>query len=83
MPSDGSRATPRREPAKSNVLAGSRYLREMIARFGSTNLALAAYNAGPGAVERAGGAPATETLSYVANVNRLLAESPGLRLNLP
>jgi len=56
---------------RSNVLAGARYLKEMIARFGSTNLALAAYNAGPGAVERAGGAPATETLSYVANVNRV------------
>ena len=55
----------------SNVLAGARYLKEMIARFGSTNLALAAYNAGPGAVERAGGVPGTETLSYVANVNRL------------
>ena len=56
---------------RSNVLAGARYLKEMIARFGSTDLGLAAYNAGPGAVERAGGAPATETLSYVANVNRL------------
>jgi soluble lytic murein transglycosylase-like protein len=56
---------------RSNVLAGARYLKEMIARFGSTDLALAAYNAGPGAVEHAGGAPATETLSYVANVNRL------------
>ena len=55
----------------SNVLAGARYLKEMIARFGSTNLALAAYNAGPGAVERAGGVPGTETLNYVANVNRL------------
>jgi soluble lytic murein transglycosylase-like protein len=56
---------------RSNVLAGARYLKEMITRFGSTDLGLAAYNAGPAAVERAGGAPATETLSYVANVNRL------------
>jgi len=56
---------------RSNVLAGARYLKQMIARFGSTNLGLAAYNAGPGAVERAGGAPAKETLNYVANVNRL------------
>jgi soluble lytic murein transglycosylase-like protein len=43
----------------------------MLGRFGSGNLALAAYNAGPGAVERAGGAPGGETLTYVANVNRL------------
>jgi soluble lytic murein transglycosylase-like protein len=55
----------------SNVLAGARYLKQMLGRFGSGNLALAAYNAGPGAVERAGGAPGGETLTYVANVNRL------------
>jgi peptidoglycan DL-endopeptidase CwlO len=56
---------------KTNVLAGARYLKQMMARFGSTDLALAAYNAGPTAVERVGGAPGTETLTYVANVNRL------------
>ena len=55
----------------SNVLAGARYLKQMLGRFGSANLALAAYNAGPGAVERAGGAPGGETLTYVANVNLL------------
>jgi soluble lytic murein transglycosylase-like protein len=55
----------------SNVLAGARYLKKMMARFGSTDLALAAYNAGPGAVESAGGAPGSETITYVANVNRL------------
>ena len=54
----------------SNVLAGARYLKKMIKRFGSTDLALAAYNAGPSAVESAGGAPGTETITYVANVNR-------------
>lgn len=55
----------------SNVLAGARYLKQMLEQFGSADLALAAYNAGPGAVERAGGAPGAETLTYVANVNRL------------
>jgi soluble lytic murein transglycosylase-like protein len=55
----------------TNVLAGARYLHQMLARFDSADLALAAYNAGPGAVERAGGAPGAETLTYVANVNRL------------
>lgn len=56
---------------ESNVLAGARYLKSMMGRFESADLALAAYNAGPGAVERAGGAPGTETNTYVANVNRL------------
>ena len=55
----------------SNVLAGARYLKRMLSTFGSADLALSAYNAGPGAVSRAGGAPGAETLTYVANVNRL------------
>jgi soluble lytic murein transglycosylase-like protein len=56
---------------RQNILAGARYLREMLDRFGTPDLALAAYNAGPTAVEEAGGAPGSETLTYVANVNRL------------
>jgi soluble lytic murein transglycosylase-like protein len=55
------------DPA-TNVLAGARYLRQMLDRFGSVDLALAAYNAGPTAVERAGSAPTVETLRYVKNV---------------
>jgi len=55
------------DPA-ANVLAGARYLREMLDRFGSVELALSAYNAGPSAVERAGGAPTLTTLRYVKNV---------------
>jgi peptidoglycan DL-endopeptidase CwlO len=55
----------------SNVLAGARYLRLMLDRFHSTDLALAAYNAGPTAVTRAGGAPSAEVLTYVANVTSL------------
>ena len=53
-----------------NVLAGARYLQQLLARFGSVDLALAAYNAGPTAVERAGAAPSLSTLRYVANVER-------------
>ena len=54
--------------ARTNVLAGARYLRQLLVRFGSADLALAAYNAGPAAVERAGGAPSGQTVTYVANV---------------
>jgi len=55
----------------SNVLAGARFLRQMLDRFRSSDLALAAYNAGPTAVERAGGAPSGATMSYVENVTSL------------
>lgn len=51
-----------------NVLAGALYLRQMLDRFRSADLALAAYNAGPTAVEREGAAPNDETVAYVANV---------------
>lgn len=56
-----------------NVLAGASYLRQLLARFGSVDLALAAYNAGPTAVERAGAAPSLSTLRYVANIERRAA----------
>ena len=55
----------------SNVLAGAKYLKLLFDRFQSSDLALAAYNAGPTAVARAGGAPTTETLTYVGNVTSI------------
>jgi len=55
----------------SNVLAGARYLQRLFQRFSSADLALAAYNAGPTAVAKAGGAPTLETVTYVANVDRI------------
>jgi peptidoglycan DL-endopeptidase CwlO len=51
-----------------NVLAGARYLRMLLDRFQSTELAIAAYNAGPTAVERKGARPNDETVAYVAEV---------------
>lgn len=63
----------------SNVLAGARYLQQLLQRFHSTDLALAAYNAGPTAVAEAGGAPTNETLDYVANVTALWRELRGCR----
>jgi len=57
------------DPAQ-NVDGGARYLRDMLARFGGDlRLALAAYNAGPLAVEQAGGVPDyPETQAYVSKV---------------
>lgn len=53
-----------------NLEGGARYLRAQLARFGSAELALAAYNAGPGAVERYGRTvpPYAETQVYVVRV---------------
>jgi hypothetical protein len=49
-----------------NLNGGARYLRMMYDRFGDWRLALAAYNAGPGAVENHGGVPPfAETQNYV------------------
>ena len=52
-----------------NIRGGAMYLRQQIDRFGSVPLALAAYNAGPGAVLRYGGIPPyRETRDYVARI---------------
>jgi soluble lytic murein transglycosylase-like protein len=58
-----------RDP-NANLAGGARYLRQQLDRFnGDVERALAAYNAGPGRVLRAGGIPRiTETQSYVRSI---------------
>lgn len=54
---------------RQNLDGGARYLRMMYDRFGNWRLALAAYNAGPGAVEEHGGIPPyRETKRYVKKI---------------
>ncbi|MET0540715.1 MAG: lytic transglycosylase domain-containing protein [Variovorax sp.] len=67
-----------------NIATGSRYLRDLIAMFpGQIELALAAYNVGEGAVQRAGNRIPNyrETQNYVQTVLQLYAYlKPGARL---
>lgn len=56
------------DPAQ-NLDGGARYLKQQYQKFGSWRLALAAYNAGPGAVEKHGGVPPfKETRNYVKTI---------------
>lgn len=72
------------ERPNENVLAGALYLREMLRRFDSLDLALAAYNAGPAIVARLHRAPNTAVIGYVQNVTSrwvsLSACSDGVRI---
>ena len=67
--------------AEDNLKGGARYLRELLERYHNDSvLALAAYNAGPGAVKKYGGVPPyLETRRYIQKVLREYSriEAPG------
>ena len=67
--------------ARENIFGGTRYLRTLLDTFdGDLDLALAAYNAGPGAVEKHRGVPPyRETRAYVAAVRKTYEASLGVR----
>ena len=64
------------DPAQ-NINGGAKYLRQQLDRFGDVSKALAAYNAGPGAVEKYGGIPPyEETQNYVKNIMANAGNTP-------
>lgn len=69
MPGTAARLGVNANDPGQNLDGGARYLRMMYDRFGSWRLALAAYNAGPEAVDRHGGIPPyRETTNYVRKI---------------
>ena len=54
---------------KANIAAGAKHLKSLLDRFRAVDLALAAYNAGEGAVKKFNGVPPyRETRDYVSRI---------------
>ncbi len=79
----GSRKALDHRNPRANILAGTHYLRTLINQFGGDlTKALAAYNAGPGAVKKYNGVPPfSETKAYVTKVLGQLEEERKLLAN--
>jgi soluble lytic murein transglycosylase-like protein len=69
---------------RENILGGVKYIKGLLASYGDLKLALAAYNAGPGTVEKyAGIPPYRETINYIDKVIRnynKFKSNPSLRI---
>jgi len=62
---------------QQNIFAGAKYLSQQLDKYKDPTLALAAYNAGPGNVDKAGGVPNfPETQNYVKNVMAAYTGTP-------
>jgi soluble lytic murein transglycosylase-like protein len=58
---------------RQNIRFGIKYMKEQLDRFGTDDLMAAAYNAGPGAVQKYGGVPPyKETIKYISFYNQML-----------
>jgi soluble lytic murein transglycosylase-like protein len=68
------------DPAQ-NVDAGTRYLRDLLEKYNyGLRHALAAYNAGPGAVDKYNGVPPyRETINYIARIEKKLKAAEAIR----
>ena len=64
---------------RQNIEGGIKFLRTLLDRFQTTSLALAAYNAGEGAVDRFQGIPPyTETQDYVSRILHIMGQESSL-----
>jgi soluble lytic murein transglycosylase-like protein len=79
MPATASALGVNAKLAEQNAQGGAKFLRELLIRYrGDATLALAAYNAGPGAVDRYKGVPPyLETRRYIVKVLREYARQAG------
>lgn len=73
----------RKDPVQ-NLEGAARYLLEQLATFQDIDLALAAYNAGPGRVQEHGGVPPfSETRSYIARIHKIRRRLSGQPVEQP